>query len=224
MRKLLAPTAAVVFALLTAADAQAQTPVPSCTTTVGNLVKNCSFENPTVTTTGRLADYPDAPLDDWTANPDGVVERWSNGYDGFFAKDGATHVELKVNQTTTLSQYINTIAGGTYSLTFSAAHRKRPGVNNYSKIHVYIDDIFLFSTGKLEENFVWKNFLTSFDATSSQTKLSFVSMGSDPTYGDHLDNVSLVGPDPRQVPEPSSLALAVAGLAGLGVVARRRRA
>ncbi len=205
-----------VSAGLLPASASAQ----SCTDVVGNLVQNCSFENPDI---NNGATYPTAPLNDWTANPAGVVERWVGGFDGFVSKDGNGHVELKVNQATTLSQHLNTVAGNQYALTFSAGHRAQG--NNYSQIDVYYDGGFVLSTGEMTNGFEWNDFSAMFTADNDGGTLEFRSMGTNPTYGDHLDNVSVwTTTEPSAVPEPASVALLVAGLAGLGVVARRRHA
>lgn len=217
MKTLLRLTAAAALtAIVLPATASAQ----SCTTVAGNMVLNCSFENPDA---GNGANYPNAPLNDWTATPAGVVERWTNSFGGFTARDGNSHVELKVDQSTTLSQYLNTVAGAQYSLAFSGGHRANG--NSYSQIDVYFDNAFVLSTGQLTDGFVWHDFATSFVSAGNGGTLEFRSMGSDATYGDHLDNVSVYSTSgPSIVPEPASVALLVAGLAGLGVVARRRTA
>lgn len=202
-----------VVALPSTASAQ------SCEDVAGNLVLNCSFENPDIR---NGAVYPNAPLNDWTANPVGVVERWTNSFGGFTAKDGNSHVELKVNQSTTLSQYLNTVAGEQYTLAFSAGHRVRR--DNYSQIDVYFDNTLVLSTGQMTNGYVWNDFSTAFTSVGNGGMLEFRSMGTHPTYGDHLDNVSVAATGGATVPEPASVALLLAGLAGLGTVARRRRA
>lgn len=215
--------AAVIAASVLPASASAQ----SCSDVEGNLVKNCSFENPT----GQPgAQYPNAPLDDWTANPVGVVERWTSAFGGFAAKDGNTHVELKVDQSTTLWQYIETVAGTTYTLKYSAGHRANG--DHTSQIDVYFGSTLgggtmISSTGAtLVDGFVWYDFEATFDALSDGGYLEFRSMGTHPTYGDHLDNVSVAGPSSPAtvVPEPSTYAMLAMGLAGMFAVRRRRSA
>jgi len=222
MKKLLvvAAIACTVFATPVVASAQ------SCTLPANNLVRNCSFENPD----GKNgADYPNAPLDDWTANPVGVVERWTNSFGGFGAKDGNSHVELKVNQSTTLWQQIATVAGTQYTLKYSAGHRVNG--DNRSQIDVYFGSslgaasTMISSTGNtLVNGFVWYDFETTFIAGTDNGYLEFRSMGSHPTYGDHLDNVSVFAPGAPAtvVPEPSTYAMMALGLGGL-FAARRRR-
>lgn len=223
MNKLFVATAIALIVSVAPAAASAQ----SCTDLgANNLVKNCSFENPDGT---PGADYPNAPLNDWIANPVGVVERWTNNFGGFGAKDGNSHVELKVNQSTTLWQQIATVAGTTYTLKYSAAHRVNG--NNTSQIDVYYGSTLgagatmISSTGAtLVNGFVWYDFEATFTGVNNGY-LEFRSMGSDPTYGDHLDNVSVYAPgDPATVvPEPSTYAMMALGLGGLFAARRRRQ-
>ena len=214
MRKLLiAAVASTVIALPGAASAQ------PCSSVVGNLVLNCSFENPTVRS-GAV--YPNAPLDVWTATPVGVVERWTSNFQSFSAKDGISHVELKVNRGTTLSQFLNVVSGTEYTLSFSAAHRVRN--NNFSRIEAFFGGVSVFDTGNMTRGFVWNDFETTFVAQANGGLLEFRSRGSDATYGDHLDNVSVYAtPQPAQVPEPSSLALLALGAVTVAGAARARR-
>ena len=67
--------------------------------------------------------------------------------------------------------------------------------------------------------YVWATFQTSFVATSNSSKIVFRGVGPSNTYGDHIDNISVVSTDP----EPSTYALMAVGLIGLGAAARRRR-
>ncbi len=221
MNKFLLAAAIACTVTATPAVASAQ----SCDDIGGNLVKNCSFENPD----GEDgADYPSAPLNDWTANPVGVVERWTNSFGGFGAKDGVSHVELKVDQSTTIWQQIATVAGTEYTLRYSAAHRVNG--DNTSQIDVYFGSTLgggatmISSTGTtLVDGFVWYDFEATFMGVDNGY-LEFRSMGSDPTYGDHLDNVSVFGPtDPSVVPEPSTYAMMVIGLGGMFAARRRRQ-
>ncbi len=210
---LIAAVAAAVITMPTVSSAQA------CGTVFGNLVANCSFENPNIA--GGAA-YPAAPLNNWTANPAGVVERWTNVFDGFAAKDGISHVELKVDRGTTLSQYLSVVAGTQYTLRFSAAHRVKG--QNFSQIDAFFGGVSVLSTGQMTQGFVWNDFQTTFIAGSNGGTLEFRSAGSHPTYGDHLDNVSVFATrEPIVVPEPSSLALLLVGAVTAAGAARARR-
>lgn len=213
--RLLAVTAvsAVLMGSPTELSAQA------CGSVAGNVVLNCSFENP-VHPNGAV--WPNAVVNNWTSS-DGLYEVWTNGFSGFGAKDGISHVELNVNSPTTLWQYLSTSASTNYQLSFSAAHRVYG--NAFSQIDVYVDNAFLFSTGAMTNGFAWNDFTTNFVATSASTKLEFRGMGNGGSYGNHLDNVSAVAMAGAvsTVPEPSTYALMASGLVALLYASRRRK-
>jgi len=218
IRRIAAATLALMFAAPASSSAQ------SCQTLVGNLVQNCSFELGNVK---NGADYPNAIVTGWTplGGPQGgTFERWTNSFNGFAAKDGDSHIELQVNGPTVIQQIIATNAGQTYDFGFWAAHRPRDE-GGFSRIDVYLNNGLLISTGQISLAYQWQGFNTSFLATGSET-LEFRSMGNQLSYGDFLDNVSVVG-DGRVgssiVPEPSSFALMGVGFALVGFAVRRKR-
>ena len=168
-----------------------------------NLVVNGSFELPAL---GNGAVWPNAPVEGWTSS-NGTYERWTGGYLGFPARDGISHVELEVNGPTTLWQVIPTSPGFNYKLSFSAAHRS-PVTTKFSQIDVYVDDVFVFSTGPISEVYKWFDYTSQFTASSSASKLEFRSAGSPDLggFGNQLDNVvvtiSAVFPTPSPTPTP----------------------
>ena len=209
------------IALLASAVVMAASPdlaaAQSCRTIAGNLIQNCSFENPQPTGNGVV--YPFAPVDSWMSTGNGssgTFERWTF-FDGFQARDGNSHLELAVNSSTSIYQTLNTVAGRTYNLGFSAANR--PGAG-YSMINVYLNGSFFMSTGQISQTYQWFDFNNSFVANSPTTTVLFESAGNGGSYGDHIDNVSV---ESATVPEPATYALVAAGLGAIAVVARKRR-
>lgn len=213
-------SAVAVFAI---ALAPATSSAQSCQTMGGNLIQNCSFELGTVK---PGADYPNALVSNWTplSGPQGgTFERWANGFDQFYAQDGVSHIELQVNGPTRISQGFLTNVGESYSLDFWAAHRPH-AQNGFSQIDVYLNNNFLVSTGQITTAYEWQRFDTIFIGSGNET-LEFRSMGNQLSYGDFLDNVSVVSDvgTTAVVPEPSTFALMAAGFGLVGVAGRRKR-
>ena len=197
----------------------------SCQTHVGNLVQNCSFELGNVQ---NGADYPNADVTSWanvSAPQGGTFERWTGGFDGFFAEDGNSHIELQVNGPTIIQQVLGTTAGQSYDLNFWSAHRPRDQ-GGFSQLDVYLNGTFLTSTGQITTAYQWQNFGATFVGSGSET-LEFRSMGNQLSYGDFLDNVSVSADGnintQAVVPEPSTFALMGAGVGLVGFMSRRRR-
>ena len=213
MLRRLAASAAVALAVLGPSSGAAQ----SCRTMVGNLILNCSFEDDR---TVNGAEYPNAFVSNWTnvyAPHGGTFERWTNSFNGFTAKDGNSHIELQVNGPTNIQQSFTTTAGQRYALDFWSAHRPRDN-GGYSQLDVYLNGSFLTSTGQMFTAYSWQQASASFVGTGSET-LEFRAMGNQLSYGDFLDNVSVVS----VVPEPSTFALMGLGFGVVGLVARRKR-
>lgn len=212
---------AATLAVITAAPATSS--AQSCQSVIGNLIQNCSFEQGVI---NPGADYPWADVPGWqnvSAPQGGSFERWSYGFSGFNAQDGNSHLELQVNGPTIIQQQFATTAGQTYDLDFFAAHRPRDE-GGFSRIDVYLNNSLLISTGQIASAFQWMGFSTSFIGSGAET-LEFRSMGNQMSYGDFLDNVTVVKEPGATavVPEPSTFALLGAGFALVGFAARRKR-
>ena len=192
----------------------------SCQTMIGNIVLNCSFELGNIK---NGADYPNATVSDWTSlgtSSSGTFERWTNSFNGFAAQDGNSLLELQVNSPTAIQQMLGTTVGTQYTLSFWAANRPRD-VNGYSQIDVYLNNVLLTSTGHITPTYQWFNFTQTFVATGPNSTIEFRSMGNQNSYGDFIDNVSVVGTS--TVPEPSSFVLTGLGAGLLGFMVRRKR-
>ena len=115
MRKIAVVSAlAAMVAIAPVAEAQ------SCSVG-GNLVANCSFENPTPNP-GANYQWTNT-LDSWNVSG-GQFERWSNGFNGFVSKDGVSHLELDSDVgNTTIWQAITTQVGYRYAVDFWTAPR-----------------------------------------------------------------------------------------------------
>ncbi len=213
-----------IAALLVSAAAPSIAAAQSCRSAVGNIVLNCSFELGVVR---NGADYPFAVVSDWTSlgnTTTGTFERWTNSFNGFASQDGNSHLELQVNSATAIRQTLGTTAGRTYTLDFWAAHRPRDR-NGFSQVDVYVNNVLLATSGQISTPYQWRNVSQMFTATGPSTTIEFRGMGNQRSYGDFLDNVSVVGDNftTSTVPEPSSVALLGSGVAMLGFMARRRR-
>jgi|GEM_PF-4578483 len=63
-----------------------------------------------------------------TTAPDGIMEIWTSGFNGFTSYSGAQHMEMNANFPATLFQDITVIPGTTLSISF--AHRGRGGIDS----------------------------------------------------------------------------------------------
>jgi hypothetical protein len=214
----------LVLATTAASSLASTAKAQSCTTMVGNLVANCSFENPGPSAGPNYRFLNSLP--GWSTTSGRRFERWSNGFNGFTSRDGVAHLELDSDLgNTSIWQYLATTVGQSYHVTFSAGHRSLNG--QFSQLEVLVGghnpSNSIFMTPQLTDNshgqYSWVTYQTTFVASSTNTTLIFRGIGPENTYGDHIDNISVV----TTVPEPASFALMAAGLLGLGVASRRRR-
>lgn len=212
-----------------AAFAQAQ-----ATTEPTNLVVDGSFEAANQAT-GTWGFYQGSPATGWyaTGNADSLIEIRNNLVGT--AQSGSSFVELDSQSgNSSMAQDLATVAGQTYYLSFY--YSSRPSSTVYNQPYTVVpasSNGLSFNVGsgwvaapELTANQstdnVWNFYSTSFVAASATTVLSFMATGLSDTFGTSLDNVK-VWTDTAPVPEPTTLALMVAGLAALGARARRQQ-
>jgi choice-of-anchor C domain-containing protein len=195
-----------------------------------NLLSNGSFEGggegySYVTITNN--DAGDKTIPGWTVQ--GSVD-WINNY--WQAGDGTKSLDLAglYQHGMVLSDRFSTTVGTTYRVQFDMAGNPD---QSYDKLlgAVYTDDADPYNvhhfdfiqTGHDKTNMGWETLSFDFVATKEMSQIAFFdeTIGSDPeAWGAALDDVSV---DPAPVPEPSTVFLLGAGLAGCCLFGRKRR-
>ncbi len=137
------------------------------------------------------------------------------------AQDGDRYIELDGAENDKITQTIATVAGQSYDISFWFSDRT--GVAGSSEgwalsAGAYSAAIPGGGFNNSGDN-QWQHFIGSFVATGSSTTFSLWGTGKSDGYGTSIDNISITS----AVPEPASLGLFAAGLAVLGLTARRRR-
>jgi len=188
---------------------------------VTNLLVNGGFESTTVAN-GSWVNASSIAGWTWLAGP-GTGFEVRNNVAGA-AQEGRNYVELDTNGNTTIGQYLDSlVVGATYDLSFWYSPREGQAAST-NGIQVFWNGVqigdTLTGTGGSGNNWTLHDYLVT--AQAGRNLLSFAAAGSSDGLGGSLDNVSLQ----NRVPEPGSLALSLAALAGAFLLppALRRRA
>jgi len=197
---------------------------PLAATAGPSLLTNGSFEDGSALGMGSWTILNSLP--GWQGDPtaNGGIELRRNAVGT--AQDGSHFVELDTRRNSWMQQSVDTEVGVTYTLNWYYSPRAGVGLAS-NTIEVYWNgDLVQISNGDGigQGNHQWQLFSADVMGTGGQDTLRFAAAGTSDSYGGSLDNVSLVrAPVQAEVPEPASLALAVAALGLLGASARRRR-
>jgi choice-of-anchor C domain-containing protein len=170
------------------------------------------FENPPVNPFSTV--FAPGAIGPWTV-VSGSVD-WIGTY--WQAADGNGSVDMSGNGPGAISTSLGTVAGQVYTLSFYLAGNPDGG-NVDKQIQVQagnLNEIFTFDTaGQSLNSMGWILESASFTATANDT-LTFTSL-EESAYGPALDGVTVS----TGVPEPAGYALALLGLAGIGLLRRR---
>jgi hypothetical protein len=181
-----------------------------------NLITNGSFESTTVANGNWVAVSSIAGWT-WLAGP-GTGFEVRNNIAGA-AQDGKNYIELDTNGNTLIGQYLDLSGGVSYDLSFWYSPREYVAASS-NGIQVFWNGVQIGDTltgvGGVGNN--WTQYEYHLTAQAGRNLLSFASVGSSDGYGGSLDNVSL-----RSLPEPGSLALTFAALAGALLLPRALR-
>jgi hypothetical protein len=180
-----------------------------------NLITNGSFESTTVAN-GNWVNVSSIAGWTWLAGP-GTGFEVRNNVAGA-AQDGKNYIELDTNGNTLIGQYLD-LSAGVYDLSFWYSPREYVAASS-NGIQVFWNGVQIGDTltGTGGSGNSWSQYEYLVTAQAGRNLLSFASVGSSDGYGGSLDNVNL-----HSVPEPSSLALTFAALAGAFLLPRALR-
>jgi hypothetical protein len=182
-----------------------------------NLIVNGSFEE-TPIASGDYGTYSE--VYGWTVGSNGLELR--DNASGV-AQDGSNFAELDTEANSWISQTVSTVVGQEYSLSFYYSARAWVSADsNVITATVADSSGTTIASGSYtgdgsSGSTSWIEYTITFIATSTSTTITFAAAGTSDSVGGSLDNVTL-----SAVPEPSSIAMLLAGLGMMGFIARRR--
>ncbi|MFL0073300.1 T9SS type B sorting domain-containing protein [Tenacibaculum maritimum] len=157
---------------------------------------NGGFEDPASSTSRpdiRFISEDNFPGWDTTAS-DNIIEVWSNGYNGVFASEGSSFVELNANRVSTLYQEYCTQPGDIIS--WSLDHRGRAGVDVADvRIGGSLTTATIVETMSDDKN-AWGSYSGTYTVPAGQsvTLVSFEAVSTasgNNTIGNFIDNVNI---------------------------------
>jgi hypothetical protein len=194
----------LALAALTAAGSAYAAPV--------ELLSNGSFEAD-AQGAGSWNNYSN--LTGWSGGVAGIELR--NNVEGV-AAHGVNFVELDTTANSSISQSIQTVLNRSYTLTFQ--FQDRANVNSLSQgLDVTWGGASVASVNN-SLNGGWETRTYTLIGNGSLEALKFTAAGTSDSLGTSLDNISLTS----AVPEPETYGMMLAGLAAIGLIARRRKA
>lgn len=205
-----------------------------------NLILDPGFESPVITfnwyenygTYNGDSQYGGASFDpNWviTSNNVDIVSSLTAGGNAP-AIEGTQYLDLVGRGTTGgVQQTFATVIGASYQLSF--AYGNNPWSTNTASASVTVYDTsgnilldYVTHNTSTTTNLDWLSYSNTFIATSATTTLSFATTVGSNSGGILLDAVDVSGPSGNATtPLPAAWLTMMSGLAGMGLVARRRR-